>query len=348
MKRWTPPALNALCALLGFILVCAVLGKMFPREVTGISAKVRNFRAQRNKIDVLFVGSSRVFHGISPKVFDRALREEGRPWRSFNAGMDGMNPAEELALIRRLLAFHPRKLKYIFFEFQSDPAAGTPVRDSDVRERDVYWRDWPALLAGLRKFAIGLSSPLPSSLGGRFSLGRLAYFGPLLSADVRLWFRNFAHVGEGFEIFDHLLGRGSAARDPVVGLKDGFFPMDTRMSPEILSKYRASFAEMDKYRRERLPEPVMQDQLKRFAREMARRHITVVFLLPPAVIGNLGDEVNAPPGSLLLAYDDEHRYPDFYAEENRQDRQHLNGRGARLFSRRLALDFVAALERADR
>ena len=349
MKRWVSAALMCFCALLGFVPVCVVLGWVFPREVAGISAKVRNFRAQRQKIDSVFVGSSRVFHGISPKVFDRTLREHGRNWRSFNAGMDGMNPSEELALVRRLLAFHPRKLKYIFFEFQSDPGAGTPIRNDEVRERDVYWRDLPSLVAGFRKFVVGLSSPLPSTLGDRFSLGRLTYFGHLLSADTRLWFRNFAHVGEGFEILDRIAKQTAlTTSDPVAGYKDGFFPMDTPMPADVLTKYRASFADMDKYRREHLPEPVIQDQLKRFAKEMAKRHITVVFILPPAVIGNLGDEINAPSGSLLLAYDDAHRYPDLYAEENRLDRQHLNGRGAKLFSRRLALDFLNALAPSGR
>ena len=56
-----------------------------------------------------------------------------------------MNPAEGFALVRRLLALHPPRLKYIFFEFQSDPGAGTPIRDDLVRERDVYWRDWDSV-----------------------------------------------------------------------------------------------------------------------------------------------------------------------------------------------------------
>jgi hypothetical protein len=132
--------------------------------------------------------------------------------------------------------------------------------------------------------------------------------------------------------------------DPAASYKDGFFPMDTPLSGEFLKKYREAFAEMEKNRRARLPDPVMQDQLRRFAKTMAKYQITVVFILPPAVIGNPGDEINAPPGNPLLAYDDAARYPEFYAEENRLDRQHLNGRGAMLFSRQLATDFLRALD----
>ena len=69
---------------------------------------------------------------------------------------------------------------------------------------------------------------------------------------------------------------------------------------------------------------------------MAAKNIRVVFLLPPSVIGNPGDKIDAPPGNPLLAYDNLDRYPQFYAEENRMDRWHLNARGADLFSQKLA------------
>src|SRR5262249_44925776 len=155
------------------------------------------------------------FHGIAPKIFNRTLQEFGHDWRSFNAGMDGMHPAEGMALVRRLLAYHPAKLKYIFFEFQSNPAAGTPIRDNEVRERDVFWRAFPACLRGFRNFIIWLSSPLPSPVGGRFSLGRFLYFGPLFSADSRLWFRNSSHLGRGFDLLAPLPSKTSSAmNDP--------------------------------------------------------------------------------------------------------------------------------------
>ena len=70
--------------------------------------------------------------------------------------------------------------------------------------------------------------------------------------------------------------------------------------------------------------------------------------VPPSVVGNPCDEINAPPGSLLMVYDNLERYPQFYAEENRVDRWHLNARGADLFSRQLARDFLRALDSPDR
>jgi hypothetical protein len=350
MKRIARSVLSWLCAFLAFALVCAAVGRFFPQKVSGVSLKEERFREQRKRIDILFVGSSRVFHGISPKVFDRTLHAAGRPWHSFNAGVDAMNPAEEFALVRRLLALHPPRLKYIFFEFQSDPGAGTPIRDDLVRERDVYWRDWDSVRAGFQKFALGVSSPLASSLGDNFSLGRLMYFGPLLSADLRLWVRNVTHFGGGFSIVQRIFG-GLPANSNELNMPhqwDGFFPMGQPMTGKILSEYRKSLQDLRDHPVKRLPDPIMRSQLSRFAHLMAARNIQVVFLLPPSVVGNPGDEINAPPGSLLMAYDNLERYPQFYAEENRVDRWHLNARGADLFSRQLASDFVRALDSPDR
>ena len=70
MRLVARSALSWLCAFLAFALVCAGVSRFFPQKVSGISLKEKRFREQRNRIDILFVGSSRVFHGISPQVFD--------------------------------------------------------------------------------------------------------------------------------------------------------------------------------------------------------------------------------------------------------------------------------------
>ena len=184
-----------------------------------------------------------------------------------------MNPAEGFALVRRLLALHPPRLKYIFFEFQSDPGAGTPIRDDLVRERDVYWRDWDSVLAGLRKFALGVSSPLTSSLGDKFSLGRLTYFGPLLSADLPpLGAQCDPFRGADFRSSSGLWW--ASGQEPVISKMprqwDGYFPMGKPMTGKILSDYRKSFQDLRDHPVKRLPDLVMRSQLSRFARPHGR------------------------------------------------------------------------------
>jgi hypothetical protein len=261
-----------------------------------------------------------------------------------------MNSAEGFALVRRLLGMHPPRLKYIVFEFQSDPGAEKPIRDDSVRERDVYWRDWDSVVGGLHKFALGVSSPLPSSVGDQFSVGRLTYFGPLLSADFRLWVRNVTHFGRGFSIATQIFGdfRRRAVIRKCRATGTGYFAMGRPMTGKILSDYRRWLQDLRDHPANRPPDPITRSQLSRFADRMASKNIKVLFLLPPSVVGNPGDEIDAPSDVPLLAYDNLERYPQFYAEENRMDSWHLNARGADLFSQQLASDFLRALASPER
>jgi hypothetical protein len=360
MKFFSRTLFNWICAILVFSLVCAALGRLFRREVSGVSLKIRRFSERKENVDILFIGSSRIYHGISPKVFDQTLRETGRPWHSFNVGMDGMSTPEAFALVRRLLALGVHKPKYVFFEVQSGIGAGTPTRDDWVKERDVYWRDRDSLFAGFRKFSAGLSWSGGTLTGPPFSVGRWKYFGPLFLADVRLWIRNATNFGVGNEIVERaaealpIWDRAALPKkisDDETHLPsgwDGYFAMSKPMSGEALTVYRKYFAEAQKGPVKRAPELIMRRELSRFQEAMARRNIQVVFVFPPSLFSGRSSWLDAPPRSLLLDYHDVARYPQFYTEDVRLDAEHLNARGAEIFSRTLAKDFARTLPPANR
>ncbi|MGI8955392.1 MAG: hypothetical protein ACR2II_00545 [Chthoniobacterales bacterium] len=344
-----------ICTFVVFALACAELGWLFPRQVSGISLKVRHFTERKKKVDILFVGSSRIYHGISPQVFDQTLRAPGRRWHSFNMGMDGMTTAESFALVRRLLALHVHKPKYIFFEVQSGIGAGTPIKDDEVKERDVYWRDWDSLLAGFRKLSAGLSWSGGTLAGQPYSLQRWNYFGPLFMADLRLWIRNAINFGLGDKViarYKTLLpvwGKAAAPKpSPIEGSDlpsswDGYFAMSQPMAGETLAGYRADLEKALSHPIDRAPDLIMRAELQHFEKAMARRKIQIVFVVPPALLGSRGSELNAPLQATLFNYNDLVRYPQFFAEENRLDSAHLNGPGANLFSATLARDFARTL-----
>lgn len=353
-KFFSQRLFSGICALVVFALACAELGRLFPREVKGISLKVRRF-SERKKVDILFIGSSRIYHGISPEVFDQTLRVEGRRWHSFNMGMDGMTTAEGCALVRWVLALQVHQPKYIFFEMQSGIGAGTPIKDEHVKERDVYWRDWDSLLAGFRKLNAGLRCSGGTLSGQPYSLQRWKFFGPLFAADLRLWIRNATNFGLGDEIIERhkallpVWGKAAARQPAPAGSSalppswDGYFAMSKPMAGETLALYRAHLDKAQHHPIERAPDLIMRDELRRFQEAMARRKIEIVYVAPPALRASRGAELNAPLHSVLFNYNDLARYPQFFAEENRLDSEHLNGRGARLFSETLAQEFARTL-----
>ncbi|MGI8891578.1 MAG: hypothetical protein ACR2G0_12465 [Chthoniobacterales bacterium] len=354
MKNSWRVGLNWLCAAFAFFLVCAGIGWFFPKEVNGITLKTQRFAVKKDQFDIVFIGSSRIYHGVSPKVFDRLMRASGHNWRSFNAAMDGMNTAEGFALARRLLSLHPKKLKFIFLELQAYINAGTPIGDETVKERDVYWRDWDSLVEGFRKFTLGLTGKGAGLPGIPFSFQRFDRFAPVLLADTRLWVRNLTNFGEGLRIVQSALASGPSWLRPAAPLQpakganlpknwDGYFAMSRPMSNATLATYRKGFSDAQHHPPFRPPDPIMRSELQHFVVEMKRYGIEVIFLVPPSVGGARGSAFYAPKSDLLFDYDDLTRYAPYYAEPNRLDTEHLNGRGAELFTRTLADDFTQAL-----
>jgi len=347
---WRPIA-SAVAALLGFLVVCLILRNVFPLHVAGVSYKLESFARQKDNFDVVFTGTSRVFHGISPAAFDEATRALGCPSRSFNSGADGMSAGEGFSLTRRLLTLHPRQLRYLFFELASGVEAGTPIDNQAVTVRNVYWRDWDSLVSGFRTFWMGISRLDPKIDGPPYSWRRFALYTPIFSANVRLWARNETGLGEGFDRLKQTVARlrhrGFSDRPPPPNW-DGYFPMSKPMTGETLTTYRKDFAKVRNHPGNRQPDPITRSELARYARDLEARGVRVVFVVPPSLLGGRDAGVNCPPGSLLFAYDDYLRYPQFYAEENRLDDEHLNARGAELFSRTLAADFLNAVKPPDR
>lgn len=342
-------------AFLFFALACLAVGKFFPQEVNGISLKFRRFAPQKKNVDTLFVGSSRTYHGVDPATFDRTMKAHGHPTHSFNFAMDGLNTAEGFGLVRHVLALHPHKLKTIFFEAQPTIAAGTPTEASAVKVRDVYWRDWPSVADGTRIFAQGLAWPRGVFPGAPFSAQRWQKFGPTFLATTRLWFRNFTHVGSGLEIVSgaiaHLPPRRKRPKPKPDRLPpdwDGYFAMNRPMAGKTLATYREAMAALQKPAPPRSPDPMMRSEQARFVREMAAKNIRVVFVEPPSLMAARGSAVHVPSGVPLFAYADMVRYPEFYAEEDRLDTEHLNGRGAEIFSRVLAEEYNASLAAGTR
>ena len=263
---------------LGFALLLASASQVRSQDVGRIARKLHWCEAHKDNFDIVFVGSSRVFHGLSPRSFDQTASASGQRWRSFNLGMDSMGRAQSMAIIRELVATGPRHLKYVFFELE--PGTGTLAGGQNRPAR----RETP-------------SEPSGSGLGP-----------------------------DG----------------------DGFYPMDRPMSPAVQSFYEERLAAVKSNPAPRQPNELVRTELGRFYDEMAAKNIRVIFLVAPSLRAAHGSGVNAPPGSPLFSLNDLVRCALLYDEDNRMDAEHLNARSAELFSRILALEFIAKAESTAR
>jgi hypothetical protein len=263
------------------ILVCLGVGLLLasasslPAQVGGrIGRKLNWLEGHKDNFDVVFVGSSRVFHGLSPRIFDQVAAANGFRCHSFNLGMDSMGMAQSMDVIRDLVSTQPRNLKYVIFELE--PGTG--------------------MLAGGQSRSVQRPPDPPVAGNG---------LGP-----------------EG----------------------NGFFPMARSMSPSVEPFYQERLAAVRANPGPKQPNEVARTELNRFYQEMAAHNIQVIFLVAPSLREAHGSGVNAPAGTPLISFDDLVRYAPLYDEENRMDAEHLNARGAEIFSRLLAQEFVAKTE----
>ena len=66
----------SILGLAGFCATAFVLHSFLPLpEVAGITSKILFLAAHRGEYDTIFLGSSRVYHGINPATFDAAMAD---------------------------------------------------------------------------------------------------------------------------------------------------------------------------------------------------------------------------------------------------------------------------------
>lgn len=176
-------------ALMGCVCVAVLARGAFrpPLDAGLASLKRAHVDAHGDEYDTLFVGSSRVYRNIDPLRFDASMAEAGRPTRSFNLGLPGMEFLEALHTARALLDARPTRLRHLVLEIlPAEAALFGNVRSARVRA----WHDGRTTLDALRLLARD-DDPLGARLNTSFlhvtlGLGTALRFGAG-SAHVARW-----------------------------------------------------------------------------------------------------------------------------------------------------------------
>ena len=205
---------------------CLALHRIAPwPRMDEVSEKLAYFARHKDDFDVLFFGSSRIYHGVSPQVFDATLKARGLAVTSLNLGIDGMNIPESSCFLEKILEQNPARLKWVFVEL-------TPFRlemDDNRRAsaRGVYWHDWTRM-----KWIAGelWHNARRSGQDYRWAPKRLRP--GLNDLDVAamhagLFLRNIGSVGRGFEWAETVPASNDAQTEAFCGPpRFGFLGMD--------------------------------------------------------------------------------------------------------------------------
>lgn len=341
-----------LCAA-AFLAVAAGVRRLVPwPEEYGLRAKMEHLAAHKDELDLVFVGSSRVFRAFDPRVFDAALSAAGHPLRSFNLGVGGMRAFEQDYVLGRLLALEPARLRWVLLEGgEWDPAF-------DYSFNAFSWRSvgWHALPQTLDAVTAALRDARP--LRERLRLAR---------THVELFLTRLSAYGQGREVLAAWLGGGGDERGRSLERHEleqgrGFKAAEeqARASGEAADPWRdpagyraqveaivaAGRTDAEPATLARVPRAA----LRRERDETRARGIELLHVLPPGLEAAPVRWALARRGEILVLLDADRpeRYPELFAQESRFDPKHLNARGAERFSLLLAEAFLRHLAEGGR
>lgn len=347
-RLWRAAAPGALF-FLAFALVATLLrlGAGLP-ALGPLGDKLRYFAAHKDQYDVLFIGSSRIYRGVIPRRFDAALAAHGTPVRSFNFGIDSMAPHEANAVLRRLLALAPARLRWVVVEV--GPWEGTLRPANRFKRRAVFWHDGVETRAVLRSTwgqeasftakADLLATHLLHFAARASGAGR----GPDL---LRAWLparpRRHAFAAEDADEVgdeDDALAAGQGYRDfsPSAYGEPTTHPARRHFQQQV-ETYRAVVARLAAANRAPATMAAHDlEALQRQARAIRRAGAEPFFLVPPTPrpTPDLYHLAAAQPALSILLFNDPATYPELFRVDQRFDLEHLTRQGAERFSTLLA------------
>ena len=308
---------NALLLALGLFAGSAIIRDHTPMpHIRHVSTKLEHLEESPESHDILFVGSSRVFRQISPKIFDERLQAQSIRVRSFNLGIPAAKSGEVWHLLKSLRGLKTIRPRYVFVE--PDGLLIQINKENAASERETYWHGLSETTMAVRSLQeldlaprIRMSALHTSAfLFDRFAVGRLRLLGSQARRSDGSNLRDAADLGpdgDGFVPFVKSPGQSEFAR------RQNFL--------DHLPRYRRMVARQS---REKPPE----DRLTAYHAAMLtslRKAIEdldaePVFMLSPATKRRWEVHQAWREGLLpnLFALDDASKFPELYTRsENR-------------------------------
>jgi hypothetical protein len=330
----------------GIFLVCGILAAMairaklpFPVDLGVIGPKYQYFAAHRDDFDVLFIGSSRFYHGIIPQQFDGAVAQAaGRSLTSFNIAYDAMWPPESFYFLRQVLALHPNRLRWVVIELMNvDPRV-----QKEPSDRDAYWHDlhetrqaeaaipdWTSLEdVERRKY-----THKQQSFALQFAKERW------LRTHRELLLEQWANLGRGARVIVPVL-EPSRPREEEWIKTNGYRPEpEGGLKGKELEDFTGKLQEIEKQLNRVKMRPVLAAAVEEISAAVRAAHAEPIFVISPTI--NTYENLITPADLSVLRFNDPRKYPELFDPALFFDEFHLNPSGAVKFTDALGRSFAA-------
>lgn len=337
-RRWLLACVAALVGILAFAVTGHAVRRAVdafapPPAVEEITLKLDWYRDHKDSIDTIFIGTSRIFFSLDPRVFDAATAAAGCPTHSFNMALAGLNFRELLLFMQRIADDPPPRLKLVLFEPRPSPGRDLEEMMSPRRRLTM---DADTLAASI---AEGLANPRQ----GDRALEFLGYY-------LAGWF--YHNLGMG-TVSERLIdpkppespdqpewAEDRRGHRPLGLQQDGSVqPHDPRfMEPKRLSGWQKEVAGYRPQTRNTL-HPGWRQMLDAYLDIVDRIPARTVILLPPhahwfsRAFVKLAQDVRP---DMPIVYFDPLSHPELYTVDGWYDDGHLNQVGGRRFAEDLA------------
>ena len=291
---------------------------------------------QSDPFDVVFIGSSRIYHGLIPELFDQRMEQRGHPTHSFNLGITGLRVDGAWGTLRSLAARKPTGLRYVLIDpedvrlmLTQSPRSmrGSIYLHDPVSSRLLLTYLWNSDVELEQKRVITFNIVEACALDA-FNVGRgLQWVRPLLGEAVSeedLAFR-IGLRADGWRSKDRLPKKRSAE-------KHRKFIADPAGWQAKVNKLKGGGANSESLRDSALP---LLTRLETLVRELGGEPI---FISSPSSTGSEQLELAQAAGHIttLFQFSDPARFPELFTVESRWEAAHLSEAGAVDFSNLLA------------
>jgi len=312
--------------LVAFAGTCGLLHSRLPfPPVPEVAPRFRYFAEHKDEFDTIFIGSSRVRHGIIPQVFDEVAAKNGVHTHSFNLGYSGMWPPESYYYLRQVLALHPKKLRNVFIELM-DYRFGQAEGEAPTM-RSVYWHDVTHTGMALRLVA---ESPRPFT-------EKIDFF----ATHAQEFVQNMTNSGRGAEWLEQRYFPTKKKFDTSWIPRRGFDPEPAaEWNDAAKAEYRRQIQAFEEASAHEYWRSGFAAALNGILGDVNQTGAKAILVIPPTV---RPDEHFATFPSGVFAhfyFDNPSEYPRLYLPELHYDPGHLNEAGAREFTRQLAEGFA--------
>jgi hypothetical protein len=302
-----------------------LIGTLLPfPNVPNVGAKWRYFDDHKDRIDTVFIGSSRMVSQIIPTEFDAETAALGAPTHSFNLACTGMWPPESCFFLRQILKLRPLHLKWVVIDLMN--VNSRIYGGNGGAQRAEYWHDGHGTLMAWRDILDSTKTPQEKATH--------------LWTHGCIFVTRLANPGRAVEWLATRMHLSNAERPPDWVQTAGFEPNSKDPLPaDAVQQFVETVAELKKGLSKQRMRPVFYDAVKEMAAEVRRAGAEPVFVLAPtmSVKENWG---GLPPGVTLLAFNDPTQYPLLFDPDLHFNAWHLNERGAVPYSHLLARRFT--------